>query len=155
MTPEFWRWSAHGQWHPVVRAHPLTGLTFRAAITAPGPPIQTRTPTRRAQWASLFAHKGNPLWTLFIPLSPSPPSAPGPILLLILTRSLEKFSAIACSHINAMVMTTGQVLAACCGRGGLGMQLMWASDSLCFSEWLYVDLPTAASHLHDCTFLTQ
>ena len=60
------------------------------------------------QWASLFAHKGNPLWTLFIPLSPSPPLLLRSILLLILTQSLEEFSVIACSHINVMVMTTGQ-----------------------------------------------
>lgn len=72
------------------------------------------------QWASLFAHKGNPLWTLFIPLSPS---ALGPILLLILTDSLEKFSVIACSQINVIDMTTGQVLAVCMLSGKIQLEL--------------------------------
>lgn len=44
-----------------------------------------------------------------VPLSPS---APGPILLLILTPSLDEFSAAACSHINVMASTTGHVPAA-------------------------------------------
>lgn len=108
MTPEFWRWSAHGQWHPVVRAHPLTRLTFQTAITAPGPPIQTKTPTHKHNGH----HCSHTRATLFGPssfLCPLSPSAPGPILLLILTHSLEEFSVIACSHINEMAMTTGQV----------------------------------------------
>lgn len=43
-----------------------------------------------------------------VPLSHS---APGPILLLILTHSLEEFPVTECSHINVMSITTGQVLA--------------------------------------------
>lgn len=152
MTPEYWRWSAHRQWHPVVGAHPLTRLTFQTAITAPGPPIQTKTPTHKNNGH----HCSHTRATLFGPssfLCPLLPSVPGPILLLILTHSLEEFSVIACSHISVMAMTTGQVLVYLLS-GSTRFQLMWLSTFFVFSKWLYGDLPTTPSHLHDwfCLF---
>lgn len=108
MTPELWRWSARRQWHPVIRAHPLARLTFQTAITAPGPPIQTKTPTHRHNGHHCLRTRAS----LFGPSSClCPLSAPGPIFLLILTRALEEFSGIACSHINETSMTAGQVSA--------------------------------------------
>lgn len=65
-----------------------------------------------------------------VPLSPS---APGPILLLILTRSLGEFSVIACSHINVMFMTTGQVLAVFVVRDLIEMDVF--QIPLCFQTY--------------------
>lgn len=145
MTPWFCRRSAHGQWHPVVRAHPLTGLTFHSAITAPGPPIRTETPTLINN-GLLSAHKGNPLWTLFIPV----PSVPGPILLLILTCSLR---FVACSHINLMTVTTGQAHAVCLLLGKTPVHLMWDSNAIMFLKLVYEDPSAAPSHLQDWFWL--
>lgn len=100
VTPQLCHWTAHRQWHPVVEAHPLTRLTFQAAITAQGPPIQTKTPTHGDNGITVHT-QGQPS-LLCLPF----PSAPGPILLLILTHSLEESSIIACFHINVKAITT-------------------------------------------------
>lgn len=123
MSPEFWRWSEHGQWHPVVSAHPLARLTFQTAITAPGPPIQTKTPTHghnghycshtRATLLgpSSFFHPSLPLcsWSNLV------------INLNSLIRRIHAEEVIACSHINLMSMTTGQVLGVFVVRGLIQM----------------------------------
>lgn len=140
MTPLFWRWSAHGQWHPVVGAHPLARITFQTAITAPGPPIQTETPT--------YEHNGHHCLhtraTLFGPSSFLCPSLPLCCNLVINLNSFIRRILSRCSHINGTSMTAGQ-----------GLAVFVVKDSMCFKwlfvylELLYAILPAALSHLQD------
>lgn len=120
MTSELWRWSTHGQWLPVVQDHLLTLLTFRSTIAALGPPMQTKTPTRKNNSYSVLAQEQPSFFCLLFA------SAPTPVRVIILNSFIRKalshciFSQYCKDHNNKL---------------GFSIFYFWSSHIFCSCYW--------------------